>query len=333
MPTTYSTSLKLSLIGDGEQSGTWGQTTNINLGTLLEQAITGVVAITMTDANYTLSSFNGVSDEARNAVLVVGGTNTAQRDIIAPAVEKLYAVKNSTGQNLRIKTSSGTAITIPNGVTTTVYCDGTDFFSQMNGTAGNFSVTGNATVSGTLAVTGATTLSTALGAASGGTGLSSPGTAGNVLTSNGSAWVSTAPSPFTTGMIMLWSGSIATIPSGWALCNGSSGTPDLRDRFIVGAGSTYAVAATGGSADAIVVSHNHTATSSVTDPGHTHSGTVGSASFTPQGGSGPSTPFQSTSIGSNTTGITVSTSVASTGSSGTNANLPPYYALAYIMKL
>ena len=74
MPSTYSTSLKLELIGDGEQSGIWGQTTNNNLGTLLEQAITGVVDITMVNANYTLTSFNGVSDEARNAVLVGGET-------------------------------------------------------------------------------------------------------------------------------------------------------------------------------------------------------------------------------------------------------------------
>lgn len=157
MATTYSTSLKLSLIGDGEQSGTWGQTTNLNLGTLLEQAITGVVSITMSDANYTMTDFNGVSDEARNAVLLVGGSNTAQRDLIAPAVEKLYVVKNSTGQNLRIKTSGGTAVTIPNGLTTCVYCDGTDFYEQQTGTAGAFTVTGNATVGGTLGVTGALT--------------------------------------------------------------------------------------------------------------------------------------------------------------------------------
>ncbi len=64
--TTYSTSLKLTLIGDGEQAGTWGQTTNTNLGTLLEQAITGVQSITMTDANYTLTNIDGASDEARN---------------------------------------------------------------------------------------------------------------------------------------------------------------------------------------------------------------------------------------------------------------------------
>jgi hypothetical protein len=72
-----------------------------------------------------------------------------------------------------------------------------------------------------------------------------------------------------TGIISMWSGSIASIPSGWFLCDGANGTPDLRNRFIVGAGSTYAVAATGGTADAVVVSHTHTA--NVSDPGHKHS--------------------------------------------------------------
>ncbi len=78
---TYSTSLKLTLLANGEGAGTWGQTTNTNLGTLLEQAITGVQSIVMTDANYTLSNLNGASDEARNAILVVTGTNAAVRDI------------------------------------------------------------------------------------------------------------------------------------------------------------------------------------------------------------------------------------------------------------
>ncbi len=142
--------------------------------------------------------------------------------------------------------------------------------------------------------------------------------------------------PFTTGMIILWSGSIGSVPSGWALCNGSNGTPDLRDRFVIAAGSTYAVGATGGSADAIVVSHTHTATSTVTDPGHTHF-TSYLYSFT-GGGSGVNFACNNYNTGTynlstSTTGITVATTNQSTGSSGTNANLPPYYALAYIMKL
>lgn len=144
-----------------------------------------------------------------------------------------------------------------------------------------------------------------------------------------------SPASVPAGCILLWSGSIGSIPSGFALCNGLNGTPDLRDRFIVGAGSTYAVDATGGSADAIVVSHTHTATSVVTDPGHVHAMLRDVSNFQPGGagtppvnGTGPSTY----NTNSNTTGITVATTNASTGTSGTNANLPPYYALCYIMK-
>jgi len=138
------------------------------------------------------------------------------------------------------------------------------------------------------------------------------------------------------GVITLWYGSIGSVPTGWYLCDGSNGTPDLRNRFIVGAGSTYSVAATGGSTDAVVVTHTHTATSTstVTDPSHTHGGgylrSDVSASAGPTGG----TTAYGQSIPSATTGITVATTTtnASAGVSGTNANLPPYYALAYIMK-
>ena len=134
---------------------------------------------------------------------------------------------------------------------------------------------------------------------------------------------------FPSGGIIIWSGSSSSIPSGWNLCNGSNGTPDLRNRFIVGAGSTYAVGATGGSADAIVVSHTHSAT--VTDPGHTHSFGRGLGEEDVQNPSTPGGALSGTSTTeSAVTGISVTNST--TGSSGTNANLPPYYALCYIMK-
>jgi hypothetical protein len=135
------------------------------------------------------------------------------------------------------------------------------------------------------------------------------------------------------GMIMIWSGSVGSVPSGWVLCNGSNSTPDLRDKFVIGAGSSYAVGGTGGSANAIVVSHTHTA--SVTDPGHTHSYTdVGRDAFIYGSTSGPD--FNSTQTGTTATtasGVTnISVGISTTGSSGNNANLPPYYALCYIMK-
>jgi hypothetical protein len=113
------------------------------------------------------------------------------------------------------------------------------------------------------------------------------------------------------GFIILWSGSIATIPSGWVLCNGASSTPDLRDRFVVGAGSTYAVGATGGEAThalsvAELPAHHHNYGRAL-DAG---TGTAKAASA----------------------GTTYNTNTDDTGSGTAHENRPPYYALAYIMK-
>jgi hypothetical protein len=199
---------------------------------------------------------------------------------------------------------------------------------QQAGTSGD-----NFTVSGTLALTGGVTLD---GAA---------GTSGQVLVSAGSGNTPTWGNAFVAGMIMMWSGTIATIPSGWLLCNGSSGTPDLRNRFIIGASVDNAGVAntsitgsntqTGGTKDAIVVSHTHTATSSVSDPGHTHTvpivgGSQSGANIFPVHTNYTTRVDQNS--GSAVTGISVSTSISTTGSSGTDQNLPPYYALAFIMK-
>jgi microcystin-dependent protein len=194
--------------------------------------------------------------------------------------------------------------------------------------AGTLVASGQAVSSGTLNVTGAFQLD------------GTAGGSGQVLLSAGGSNTPTWGNAFVAGMIMMWSGSIATIPSGWLLCNGSSGTPDLRNRFIIGAFSddsgtakttvTGTSTQTGGTKDAIVVSHTHTAT--VTDPGHTHSGTlygeVGADAVVADGN--VSQPAQTYTTNSNTTGISVSNST--TGSSGTNANLVPYFALAFIMK-
>jgi hypothetical protein len=181
---------------------------------------------------------------------------------------------------------------------------------------------------------------------------------------------------FPAGGIILWSGSVASIPSGWAICNGSNGTPDLRDRFIVGAGNTYAVADTGGqTAITSVPAHTHAVgtlaaasggahTHTVTDPGHTHGlqiftetsgsggGSQGDGRISPVVGSRSTTStwsnvptdnvVGSTRVVSGATGIsissdgahthTISGSTASTGSASVDVR-PPYYALAYIMKL
>jgi hypothetical protein len=189
---------------------------------------------------------------------------------------------------------------------------------QQTGSSGDpFTVAGTLVSSGTVDITGAFKLDGTAGAS------------GQVLLSAGGSNTPTWGSGFPSGGIIIWSGSSASIPSGWLLCDGSSSTPDLRNRFVVGATSTYAVGATGGSADAIVVSHTHTAT--VTDPGHNHTySLVGSINVAGGSNGVASTSFSTPNTSTATTGITVANST--TGSSGTNANLPPYYALCYIQK-
>jgi hypothetical protein len=178
-------------------------------------------------------------------------------------------------------------------------------------------------VSGTLAITGGLTLD---GAA---------GTSGQVMVSAGSGNTPTWGNAFVAGMIMLWSGSSGTIPSGWLLCDGSNSTPDLRNRFVVGATSTYAVGATGGSANAIVVAHTHTGTTS-TIGDHVHNygtkGVTGNQNTPPLGFTRTGAPLDTVVDTSGAGAHNHTFTTDSTGSSGTNANLPPYYALCYIMK-
>ena len=152
MASSYTTSLKIQEIGNGEQSGVWGSTTNTNW-TLIEQAVAGVQTITMSNSNYTLTNLNGVSDEARNMVLVVQGTNSGIYQVIIPVNQpKMYIVSNNTagGYAITIGTTGvgGTIISIPNGVTAQVYTDGTNTYSAQTGSAGNFLVNGNLSVTG-----------------------------------------------------------------------------------------------------------------------------------------------------------------------------------------
>jgi hypothetical protein len=122
------------------------------------------------------------------------------------------------------------------------------------------------------------------------------------------------------GGIIMWSGSVATIPSSWRLCNGANGTPNLQDKFVIGAGSGYAVGANGGSKDAVVVDHTHTL-----GPLIWRRGADGAFQPGPQWGGG-----NRSDGGVNPT---ATTSGASGGESGIDKNLPPYYSLAFIMRV
>lgn len=151
------------------------------------------------------------------------------------------------------------------------------------------------------------------------------------------------------GAILMWSGSIASIPATWALCDGTSGTPDLRDRFIVGAGSTYVVAATGGAAtvtltEAELAAHDHFFTAITVGGEHSHviedifpsvlnhnNGTGTALSSNGAAGTAASSSSISELAGEHM--HTISGDTTSAGGGTAHENRPPYYALAYIMKL
>ena len=332
MPSTYSPDLRIELIANGEQSGTWGTTTNSNLGTLIEDAISGLAPVGVTSANQPLTAFNGAADEARCAAieLSIGAWGSPSNfAVYVPPVTKLYVVKNTSAYVATVycstvlgnTTAAGTGVAIPVGKTVLLRSDGTNIVEQLDYVAGNFGVGGASTFTGAATFGSTVTLN------------ANPTL--NLQAATKQYVDSSVASGIPTGVITMWSGSIASIPSGWALCNGSNGTPDLRDRFIVGAGNTYNPGDTGGSANATLVSHTHTASSSVSDPGHFHP--VPESTQLLNSGNGFATGVTSTprtvNSATRTTGITVSTSVSTEGSSATNANLPPYYALAFIMKL
>lgn len=320
MASTYSPNLKLELMANGDQSGTWGNTTNNNLGTLVEQAICGVTSaatstdITMMDADYTLSNLNGAVDQARMAVLNVGGTNLAVRNIIAPSGQtKTYIVVNNTagGYAIGIKAgSSGVAINIPNGATEQVWTDGTTFYH-----IGMATISGGTTgLTPSTPTTGDVVLSGVLSTSNGGTGVSSPTAgyvllgngsgsllgvpptiSGNILTADGSSWVSApnggvgagvssvglaAPSLFTvTGSPVTGVGTLTFSYSGTALPvayggTGGSATPTTGG-VAYGTGTAYAFL-TPGAAGTILTSGG-----SGVPPSWAPGGTISSVSGTP----------------------------------------------------
>ena len=222
MASTYTTSLKIQEIGNGEESGIWGTTTNTNW-TLIEQAVAGVQTITMSNANYTLTNLNGVLDEARNAVIVVNGTNSDVYQVIAPLVTKTFIVSNQTsgGNSITIGGASGSVITIPNGFTTIVYCDGTSFYSGITGLTGNQTISGNLSVNGTVNGTTITASSQFSGPGTGLTGTaSSLSIGGNAATATSATNATNA----TNANQITNSGGWSVTPSGTKLYFNYNGT-------------------------------------------------------------------------------------------------------------
>lgn len=335
MASTYSTNLKLQLMTTGENSTTWGTVTNTNLGTALEEAIGGSADVTFASGNETLTLSNSnATQTARHLRLnLTGTTGGSTRTLTVPDVEKAYIVNNGCADAIEVANSTGSNVSVPAGKTMWVYSTGSNVVDATTHLTSITLGTALPVASGGIGTNTLTANNVLLGNGTSAPQVVAPGTSGNVLTSNGSTWISSTA--FVSGMIMMWSGSVGSIPSGWVLCDGTNSTPNLTDKFVIGAGNTYDPDDTGGSADAIVVSHTHTASSSVTDPGHSHTySRFSTASPYNQTNSlvDPSGSYQNNTTETATTGISVSTTVDSAGSSGTNANLPPYYALAFIMK-
>ena len=164
MASTASPSLKLELMATGDQSGTWGDTTNTNLGTLLEQAITGYVAIAKVGTgDYTLSNTDYAANENRNALIEFTGTPGGAFNVVVPLAEKLWVFKNSTNGAMTVKGATGTTITVATGTSRWLYCDGTNVLDALTGTLATQAASSVAITGGT--VTGLTNLTLASGAA------------------------------------------------------------------------------------------------------------------------------------------------------------------------
>jgi hypothetical protein len=351
MSSTYSSSLRVELIGSGDQAGTWGQTTDNNFAYIFDTAIAGYQAVTVTSTAQALTYVNGPTSSAslNQSVYAILKFNSASAAtaIYAPPVSKTYIIWNNSGYTITIynstvignTTAAGTGVAILNGNKVMVWSDGTNFYEVQ---AQN--------LTGTLAIvnggTGQTTQQAAINALTGSQTnnrvLRSDGTnatlsqvvlttdvTGTLPVANGGTGVTTAAAITTlVGNLLFPVGSIytnaavATNPG--TLLGFGTWTAFGAGRVMVGFDSGNALfdtaEETGGSANATLPSHTHTAT--VTDPGHLHAG--GRVPFLNNGinvgaNNTTSTPGNTATA---VTGITVANSTE--GASATNANYQPY---------
>jgi hypothetical protein len=152
---TYSPSLRIELITTGDQAGTWGNTTNTNLGTLVESAIAGYTSVSVISANQAFTALNGAADEARQQMIALTTTTGANFAVYAPPAEKTYVIYNASSYTATIynstvignTTAAGAGVAIPAGKTMTVWSEGTNFYFQNTHLIGTVvgNVTGNVT--------------------------------------------------------------------------------------------------------------------------------------------------------------------------------------------
>jgi hypothetical protein len=244
MASTYSTNLALELIGTGDQAGTWGTTTNTNLGTLIEQAISGYVTQAVaTGTDTTITIPNGATGVARNMYIELTGTGGTNTNLIVPANKKLYFIYNNASGAVTVKVSGQTGVSVPAGEKQILVSNGTDIvaatsyitavgsslnlttltatsanITTLTGTTLGFTSANITTLSGTNFSATSLTLTNALARAQGGTGLSTAPSNGQLLIGNGTGYTLatlTAGSGITitngAGSITLAAGGLPTV--------------------------------------------------------------------------------------------------------------------------
>jgi len=311
MSSTYSDNLKIELIGTGDQAGNWGSTTNTNLGILLEQAISGYVTQAVaTGTDTTITIPNGASGVARNIFIELTGTGGASTNLIVPANKKLYFIYNNSTGAVTVKVSGQTGVSVPAAAKIALVSNGTDIVTATNYMAS--ATLPSATLSSPT-MTGTPVAPTA-----------SPGT--NTTQVATTAFVTAAATSLATiyPIGSIYTSTVSTNPN--TLFGFGTWVAFGAGRVLLGDGGGYSAGATGGSADAIVVSHSHSATTTSTDSGHSHG--ISPGAWTDGGGKVEGNSFsfggKVTATQSSNANITSSTSITSAGSSGTGANLQPY---------
>lgn len=346
MPSTFDPLLRLELQATGENRTTWGIKAN-NDFTLAAQAIAGHVSVNIGGlSSYSLVVAEASTDEARMSSITLSGVLTGNVNVFVPAVSKNWIFRDNTTGNyqITIKTSTGDGLALAEG-TTFVWCDGVSVRAASE--TDRVSRAGDV-MTGTLSLPGGTSVSASQA----------------IRKDEVQALIDAAISASMVGKIVLWSGTIVSIPSGWHLCDGTNGTPNLVNVFVLGAGTGVSVGASGGTTSVntgAAGDHAHNGNTGIVSlttaqiPSHTHAVSVGDPTHTHNallingaGGSaaGPgAVPYGVTVVAAASTGITVQVSVAGGDgghqhtivSSGTHIHtvsvIPPYYALAYIMKL
>ena len=253
MASTYTDNTGIEKPGPGEQSGSWGTTTNTNFD-LIDRSLNGVGNITLAGTTHTLSTSDGSLSDGHYRVLVLGGTPSGTNTItISPNdQEKVYLVYNNSGQSAVFTQGSGSNATITNGATAWIYADGAGSGAAVRAVpsdvvddstpqlGGNLDVNGNSIVSasnGDIAITPNGTGDVIID------GIKHPqadGNAGEFLTTDGAGQLSfadVAASAFSSGMLMPYAG--ATAPTGWLLCYGQAISRTTYADLYSAIGTTY----------------------------------------------------------------------------------------------